>query len=127
MKLEDFELGGTALSFSDIKKGKVLSTSWTPNLAYAWDDGVVLQVPLYAYALSRILDNVEVARVEYRALSGTKPGAKPGDAYPHCLQLLLVNPKTRVLKLNDEDITARVSDGVEFTELDTRKGVGIND
>jgi hypothetical protein len=71
----------------------------------AWDDGVVLQVPLYAYALSRILDNVEVARVEYRALSGTKPGATPGDAYPHCLQLFLVNPKTTALELNDEDVT----------------------
>ena len=42
MKLEDHELGGTALRSSDIKQGKVLSTSWTPNLAYAWDTGVAI-------------------------------------------------------------------------------------
>jgi len=42
MKLEDFELGGTALSSSDIKKGKVLTTTWEPDLAYAWDDGVAI-------------------------------------------------------------------------------------
>ena len=42
MKLEDYELGGTPLKSADIKKGKVLSTSWQPNLAYAWDDGVAI-------------------------------------------------------------------------------------
>lgn len=42
MKLEDYKLGGTALRSSDIKKGKVLSTSWEPDLAYAWDDGVAI-------------------------------------------------------------------------------------
>ena len=31
----------------------------------------------------------------------------------------------RYLILNDEDITARVSDGVEFTDLDTRKAAGM--
>jgi len=42
MKLEDYKLGGTALRSSDIKKGKVLTTSWDPDLAYAWDDGVAI-------------------------------------------------------------------------------------
>jgi hypothetical protein len=37
MKLEDYELGGTALRSSDIKGGKVLSNKWKPNLAYAWE------------------------------------------------------------------------------------------
>jgi ATP-dependent helicase/nuclease subunit B len=34
----------------------------------AWDDGVVLQVPLYALALTRIRPDVEPALVEYRAI-----------------------------------------------------------
>lgn len=34
----------------------------------AWDDGVVLQVPLYAHALTRLHPGVAVARVEYRAI-----------------------------------------------------------
>ncbi|HEU5050353.1 MAG TPA: PD-(D/E)XK nuclease family protein [Gemmatimonadales bacterium] len=34
----------------------------------AWDDDVVLQVPLYAYALSREHPGAAIARVEYRAL-----------------------------------------------------------
>jgi co-chaperonin GroES (HSP10) len=33
--------------------------------------------------------------------------------------------KVKYLILNDEDITARVSAGVEFTDLDTRKGLGV--
>ncbi|MBX6365929.1 MAG: PD-(D/E)XK nuclease family protein, partial [Gemmatimonadetes bacterium] len=36
--------------------------------AKAWADGVVLQVPLYAYALERLEEGKAVARVEYRAL-----------------------------------------------------------
>ena len=42
MKLEDQKLRGTALRSSDIKQGKVLSTSWEPDLKYAWDDGVAI-------------------------------------------------------------------------------------
>lgn len=34
----------------------------------AWDDGVVLQVPLYAWALSVLRPGAGVARVEYRAI-----------------------------------------------------------
>jgi uncharacterized OB-fold protein len=61
MKLEDFELGGTPLSTSDIKKGKVLSTSWKPNLAYAWDDGVAIGRYLAELRQGRI-----IARACYR-------------------------------------------------------------
>ena len=39
----------------------------------AWDDGVVLQVPLYAWALARLHEGATVARVEYRSLK--KPGS----------------------------------------------------
>ncbi len=42
MKLEDYELGGTALRSADIKRGKVLTTKFKPNLAYAWDNGVAI-------------------------------------------------------------------------------------
>ncbi|HEX3274222.1 MAG TPA: PD-(D/E)XK nuclease family protein [Gemmatimonadales bacterium] len=40
--------------------------------AAAWDDGVVLQVPLYAYALARMWPEREAVRVEYRALKNLK-------------------------------------------------------
>jgi uncharacterized OB-fold protein len=42
MKLEDYELGGTNLKSSDFEKGTVLTTTWQPNLAYAWDNGVAI-------------------------------------------------------------------------------------
>jgi uncharacterized OB-fold protein len=58
MKLEDYELGGTALRSSDIKKGKVLSTAWEPDLAYAWDDGV---------AIGRYLAELKEGRIIGRA------------------------------------------------------------
>ena len=73
----------------------------------AWDDGVVLQVPLYAYALTQIYNDVEVSRVEYRPLRQTKPGAQPGKARPHCMQLYQVDRKTGVLK-QDEDAATRM-------------------
>jgi PD-(D/E)XK nuclease superfamily len=38
----------------------------------AWDDRVVLQVPLYAYALSQLYPERRVARVEYRALKSAE-------------------------------------------------------
>lgn len=58
MKLEDFELGGTALSTSDIKQGKVLTTKFKPNLAYAWDTGV---------AIGRYLAELKNGRIIARA------------------------------------------------------------
>lgn len=61
MKLEDFELGGTPLRSSDIKKGKVLTTSWVPNLAYAWDDGVAI-----GRYLAELRNGVIMGRVCYQ-------------------------------------------------------------
>ena len=58
MKLEDQELRGTALRSSDIKKGKVLTTSWEPDLKYAWDDGV---------AIGRYLAELKAGRIMARA------------------------------------------------------------
>ncbi|MGH7629142.1 MAG: PD-(D/E)XK nuclease family protein, partial [Gemmatimonadales bacterium] len=48
----------------------------------AWDDGVVLQVPLYAWALSVLRPGAAVARVEYRAIKQAKRA--------HCLSLVRV-------------------------------------
>jgi hypothetical protein len=49
----------------------------------AWDDGVVLQVPLYAYALATKNPGTTAVRVEYRALK--KPEAV------HSLELFTVD------------------------------------
>lgn len=48
----------------------------------AWDDGVVLQVPLYAHALTQLRPGTRVARVEYRAI-------RSGERV-HSLELLQV-------------------------------------
>jgi len=61
MKLEDYELGGTALRSSDIKQGKVLTTKFKPNLAYAWDNGVAIGRYLAELRSGRI-----VARICYK-------------------------------------------------------------
>jgi len=63
MKLEDYELGGTPLKSSDIEKGKVLTTSWDPNLAYAWDNGV---------AIGRYLAELKEGRIIARACHGCR-------------------------------------------------------
>ena len=52
----------------------------------AWGDGVVLQVPLYAYALSLVRPGSETARVEYRALR------KPESV--HALELYQFDQRT---------------------------------
>lgn len=70
----------------------------------AWDEGVVLQVPLYAHALTQLTDHAEVSRVEYRPLGETKPGASPGKARAHCLQLYGVDKKTGDLVRNENDM-----------------------
>lgn len=54
--------------------------------AAAWKDGVVLQVPLYAYALSRMGEGAQVARVEYRSL-------RPPDIV-HSLELVTIDKKS---------------------------------
>jgi uncharacterized OB-fold protein len=63
MKLEDYELGGTPLKSSDIEKGRVLATSWDPNLAYAWDNGV---------AIGRYLAELKEGRIIARACHGCR-------------------------------------------------------
>ena len=59
--------------------------------ASAWDDGVVLQVPLYAHALRMLVEGADVARVEYRALK------KKDNKAVHRLQLYEVNWKGPLL------------------------------
>ena len=49
-------------------------------------------------------------RIAFAKYSGLRVKGADGEKY---------------LILNDEDITARISDDVEFTDLDTRKGVGV--
>ena len=56
----------------------------------AWDDGVVLQIPLYAHALTQLRPGSEVTRVEYRALR------KPGVV--HNLELVRIDRKAHALR-----------------------------
>ena len=63
--------------------------------AVAWDDGVVLQVPLYAHALVQIRHR-RVARVEYRALKNPK--------VVHSLELLRMDRKTGTLEPDVEAV-----------------------
>jgi len=60
----------------------------------AWEDNVVLQVPLYAYALSQLRPDYEACRVEYRALKQCKA--------VHALELYQVDKKTRRLESDSE-------------------------
>jgi hypothetical protein len=55
----------------------------------AWDDGVVLQVPLYAHALAALRAGARVARVQYRTL-------RPPQV-AHSLELYKVDRKTKIL------------------------------
>lgn len=55
------------------------------GLGRAWEEGVVLQVPLYAYALTQLRPGKVPARVEYRALKQ--------PALCHSLQLVTVDRK----------------------------------
>ncbi len=64
----------------------------------AWDDGVVIQVPLYAYALSKLYPDHQTARVEYIALN------PPGSELP--LQLYTIDKKSGQLGQDDEAIAS---------------------
>ena len=55
----------------------------------AWDDGVVLQVPLYAHALAALRAGARVARVQYRTL-------RPPQV-AHSLELYKIDRKTKIL------------------------------
>ena len=61
----------------------------------AWDEGVVLQVPLYAHALSTLRPGTVVSRVEYRALKQRET--------VHTLQLVSVDRKTKTLRTDGEE------------------------
>ena len=60
--------------------------------ARAWADGVVLQVPLYAHALSQLHPGRAVSRVEYRAIRGQE--------VVHSLNLYQVDKKQREASLD---------------------------
>lgn len=64
-----------------------------------WADGVVLQVPLYAHALSQLRPDAVVARVEYRAIRQRKT--------VHSLELYQVDRKTHEI-IADESAAARL-------------------
>jgi hypothetical protein len=64
----------------------------------AWDDGVVLQVPLYAYALSKLRPDYKVARVDYLSLKNPE--------HVHLLQLYTFDKKSGKAK-EDDDATAK--------------------
>ncbi|HEY6828622.1 MAG TPA: PD-(D/E)XK nuclease family protein, partial [Gemmatimonadaceae bacterium] len=56
----------------------------------AWDDGVVLQVPLYAHALRTLRPGQDIARVEYQTLKGRPPERV------HSLELYTIDKSRRV-------------------------------
>lgn len=60
--------------------------------ARAWADGVVLQLPLYAHALTQLHPGHAVSRVEYRALRGQE--------VVHSLNLYQVEPPQREAELD---------------------------
>ncbi|HEX5580867.1 MAG TPA: PD-(D/E)XK nuclease family protein, partial [Gemmatimonadaceae bacterium] len=60
----------------------------------AWDDGVVLQVPIYARVLEELYPGESVSRIEYRSLKGKE--------VKHALQLYQVS-KLPALEENDDD------------------------
>jgi hypothetical protein len=70
----------------------------------AWDDGVVLQLPLYAHALTQLVPGARVARVEYRALVQRQA--------VHQLELYQVDKKTGARYVNEAD-RARLEAGLD--------------
>jgi hypothetical protein len=82
----------------------------------AWDDGVVLQVPLYAYALAKTRPETVACRVEYRAL-------KQREAV-HALELYQFDRKSGRIVPNDEAIERmeRALDRVAAHVLRARRG-----
>ncbi len=62
----------------------------------AWEEGVVLQLPLYAHALEQLVEGARVARIEYRALVER--------ARVHQLDLHQVNPKQGIRHPNQREL-----------------------
>jgi RecB family exonuclease len=57
----------------DYKTSKYAAPGGGSNKSQPWADGVVLQVPLYAWALLQLEPGARIARVEYRALKTAEP------------------------------------------------------
>ncbi len=70
----------------------------------AWDDGVVLQVPLYAHALHTLRPDSDIARVEYQSLK------KPERV--HSLELYTVDKNSKVLT-KDEEAQAKLEGALD--------------
>jgi ATP-dependent helicase/DNAse subunit B len=82
----------------------------------AWEDGVVLQIPLYAHALTQLRPRSEVARVEYRVLS------EPGTV--HNLDLIRVDRNGGTLRPQEdaaEKMAAALDRAVEHVKA-VRRG-----
>jgi hypothetical protein len=69
----------------------------------AWGDGVVLQVPLYAHALSVLRPGARVARVEYRAVKQAERN--------HMLSMVKVSKKAGVQ--SDAEAEARMAQSLD--------------
>lgn len=69
-----------------------------------WDDGVVLQIPLYAYALTQLRPNATVARVEYRAIKQRET--------VHSLELYGIDRKTHEIDAGT-DAQARLESALD--------------
>ncbi|UCF05827.1 MAG: Zn-ribbon domain-containing OB-fold protein [bacterium] len=93
MKLEDYELGGTPLRSSDIKKGNVLTTSWEPNLAYAWDDGVAIGRYLAELKNGRIIGRTcyKCNRIMIPPRMFCELCFRPSDEWVYCKDTGIVN------------------------------------
>ncbi|HXE56760.1 MAG TPA: PD-(D/E)XK nuclease family protein [Gemmatimonadales bacterium] len=80
----------------------------------AWDDHVVLQVPLYAYALTRLYPGATITRVEYRAIKHREP--------VHRLELHQVSQGGPVEREEARRKMERALDMVALHVLRVRKG-----
>ncbi|NJD11260.1 MAG: hypothetical protein FIB01_12780 [Gemmatimonadetes bacterium] len=62
------ERGGAAELYAAVDYKTSIYATPAAGKKQGWDDGVVLQVPLYAYALTQLYPGSGTARVEYRTL-----------------------------------------------------------
>jgi hypothetical protein len=109
---ERFE-SGTFVAAVDYKTTKYAAPGGGDSKA--WDDDVVLQVPLYAYALMQAEPGRTIARVEYRAIKHREP--------VHRLQLYQVDRKQGLVR--NEEAHARMEralDAVAAHVLRARRG-----
>jgi len=83
------------LTAIDYKTSRYAAPGGGGNKTQPWEDGVVLQVPLYAWALLQLQPEAKIARVEYWALK------KPERV--HSLELHRYDRKSGEVVLNEED------------------------